>query len=48
MLKILPEHKLQRTGSQVTVVPKWHEFIKTWDLYLEEPSSLLAAPDPSP
>lgn len=26
----------------MTVVPKRHEFIKTWDLYLEEPSSLLA------
>lgn len=41
MFKIMPEHKLQRNGSQINMVPKWHEFIKKWDLYLEEPPSLL-------
>ena len=41
MFKLKPEHKLHRNGSQINTVPKWHEFIKKWGLYLEEPPSLL-------
>ena len=33
--------KLQRKGSQINVAPKWHEFVKEWDQFLEEPPSLL-------
>lgn len=33
--------KLQRKGSQINVAPKWHEFVKEWDRFLEEPPSLL-------
>lgn len=36
--------KLQREGSQINVAPKWHEFVKERDQFLEEPPSLLFSP----
>lgn len=35
MFKIMPEHNLQRNGSRINTVPKWHELIKKWGLCLE-------------